>query len=527
MTLRFIKRRMACILVSAMLTMSIIPPLPAVAGEEASFDIFEEAELTDSPSVNESVSGNVSGNDTVSSDSTESAERSGEKKEIWEIASSDGVMVGSLSEDFAIPTAFLTKKKIVLNGMRRTVSGDTYLVMNVDGDYELSGLTGRSGLDISVNKVSYNGLPAYRISVTATEDTPKGSYKFSISPKNRNNGKQLKTQKLIVSVKKKNPAVKWEKSLIVLNRSVKGDFAVNSPNVEGVSILPLSGNSKYKPKIPAGIKVKLENENTVKISAGSGVKLNKAYAVQLWLVYSDSTNVKFVKRKFKVKVTNKQKTVKLKKIKGSKMDLSARNGTAFHYRPVIKNTGLVLNDVSFRDSSVSNNYLIEKVFDPETREITDFFVRAKDGSKLVKGKNTFNFDMKLQPARIDAGTANYTSSFKAAKKSSRIKLVFEKGSSLKITDTLSDNRIVGTIDVRVSAPKYAVIDKDSIKDLTGNGAFKTYWLLDESGQAARIQVVIDKNKVTSGKKYKLVYSLKALGADEGTKPTKITVKYKA
>ncbi len=525
MNLRFIKKRLAFLLIYALLTTIMIPPLTAGA-EEVSFAALSAAAEPETPSENKTVSGDVSRNATPSQDELPPL-RKPDRLEEWDIASADGVMVGSLSADFTLPAAFLSKKKLVLNGMRRMVSADTYLVMNVDGDYELSGLESRNGLDISVNKVSYNGLPAYRISVTATSDTPKGSCRFEIIPKVKSSGRQLKKQKLLVSVKKKNPSVKWEKSLVVLNSSVKGDFALNMPNVEGVSILSLSGNSRYKAKVPAGINVKLQNENTVRISAGKGVKLNKSYVVQLWLVYADSTNVKTVKRKFKVRVTDKSKSIKLKKKKGSKLDLSERSGTAFHYRPVIKNTGLVLSDISFKDGSISDNYLIDKVPDPVTGEITDFYVRAKEGAKLVKGKNTFNFDMELRPAGIDAGTVKSSASFKARKTSSRLKLTLPKGKTLKVTGTLSDNRIVGTVDLRVSGPKYAVIDKDSIKDLTGNSAFSTYWLVDESGQAARIRVVIDKSKVTPGKKYKLVYSLKALGADSDTKPVKITVKYKA
>ncbi|MCR4590633.1 MAG: hypothetical protein K5668_07425 [Lachnospiraceae bacterium] len=543
-----LKKRLAALLTAAVLISVFNPALPAVA-EGLSSDSVNTEQNTDPVSEDslnavsddgraddntDTFDNDNEGTESLSDDAAETlSENAGVPTEDEVIAeedadlfavSADGVSSCSLSADFAMPAAFLTKKKLTLNGMRRTVSDDTYLVLTNDGDYELSGLNG--GLQVSVNKVSYNGFPAYRLSFIATSSTPKGSHKYDIIAKNKKSGVQLKKVRLIVAVTKKNPAVKWQKNRIILNNSVKGDFALNSPTVEGVSVVPLSGN-KYKPKIPAGINITIQNESTIKITAGKNVKINKNYPVTLWLLYSDSTTVKAVKRKFTVKVTNKDETVKLKKVRDSSLDLSARQGTAFHYKPVIKNTGLVLNDVSFRDKSISDNYIIEKVCDPDTKEITDFYVRAKEGAKLVKGKQEFNFDMALQAPRMDAKTVKVTSAFKAAKKSSKIKLVFVNGNALKITETLSDNHIAGTIDLRVTAPRYSVIDGASIKDLNNNGAFKAYWFLDEYGQAVRLRIVIDKNKVTSGKKYNLIYSLKALGADADTAPTKITVKFKA
>ena len=528
-----LKKRLAALLSAAVILSLFNPALPANASEGLSSDsltVKEEGASSDSLLTEENKE-----KDTLSEEgAVEISENSSDtsyKEEIaedvaeLESVSPDGVSGCSLSAAFT-PSAFLTKKKIVLNGMRRTVSDDTYLVLTNDGDYELMGLNSGSGLAVSVNKLSYNGLPAYHLSFTATSSTPKGSYKFNISAKHKSKGFETKKVRLIVSVKKKNPGVKWEKSVVVLNKSVKGDFALNSPTVEGVTVVPLSGN-RYKPKIPAGINISLQNESTVKITAGANLKVNKGYPVTLWLLYSDSTSVKAVKRKFVVKVTDKDKGVKLKKMKDSSLDLSARQGTAFHYRPVVKNTGLEVKDISFRDKSISENFTIDKVRDTETGEITDFYVRAKEGSKLYKGRQDFDFDLFLQTPRVDANTARTTASFKAAKKSSKIKLAFVNGNALKITETLSDNHIAGTVDLKVSAPRYSVIDGDSIKNLTNDNAFKAYWLLDEYGQAARIRIDIDKSKVISGKKYNLVFSLKALGADADTAPTKITVRYKA
>ena len=484
----------------------------------------------DSISMDQADSDTVSGDDSPSDNSTSDNEVSENKperiKEDWEIASIDGVTVRSLSADFTKPVAFLTKKKLVLNGMRRSVSDDTYIVFNVDGDYELSGLTG-GGLEVSVNKLSYNGLPAYRLSVSATAESSKGTTKFVIIPKNRMNGKELNKLKLIVSVKKKNPPVRWKNKVVTLSRSVKGDFALNTPNIDGVSIVPLSGNERYKPKIPACLQVRLQNENTIKITAGEGMKLNKSYPVTLWLMYTDSTSIKAVKRKFNVRVTDKPKSVKLKRLKGSSLNLSDRDGTALHYKPIIMNTGFVVNDVSFKEGSLSENYVIEKTYDPSTMEVTDFYVRAKKGADIRRGKDSFNFDLLLQAPRMDAGNVNQSASARAKKKSTKIKTTFVSGNTLKINETLSDNHVAGSIELRVISPKYAAIDWASIKDLTNNDAFRTEWTIDRWGQAARIRIEIDKNKVRSGKRYSLVYSIKARGADADTAPTKIVVKYKA
>lgn len=447
--------------------------------------------------------------------------------------SAEGIEASSLSSNFTMPAAFLTRSKLTLNGMRRSVSECTYLVLSNDGDYELTGINGTGGVTLSVNRVSYNGFPAFKIEAAATSETPKGSQKFDLVVKNRYNGISLKKVRLTVNVKKTNPAVKWEKDLVVLNSSVKGDFALNSPNIDGVSIIPLSGNEKYKPSIPAGINITLQNENTIKVTASGLLKADKSYPVQLWLLYADSTMVKAVKKKFRVKITDKEAGVTLKKMRGSSLDLTDRTGTGFHYKPVIKNTGLVLNDIAFTGQSISQNYYIEEVRDPDTKEITDFYVKAKDGVKFAKGSETFGFDLFLQAPRMDAKTVRSGASAKGSKKSSKLKFSFVSGNNLKINETLSDNHVAGTIDVRVSTPGFAVIDPLSIMDLTfdsgkvSQDAFKAYWTVDDFGRAARIRIVVDKNKITAGKTYSLIYSLKAKGAAADAAPSKVTVKFKA
>ena len=528
----YLKKRTAVFLaLITLFTACFSSPFPVLAEEPSANLIIaggSGAEISNNSTSSAEVSKNSTSGDEVSKNNTSGNEASEDKpeEEDREIASIDGVTVRSLSADFTKPSAFLTKKKLVLNGMRRSVSDDTYVVFNVDGDYELTGLTG-GGLEISVNKLSYNGLPAYRISVSASSASTGGSIKYNIIPRNRMNGKELKGLRLTVSVKKKNPPVKWKKNVITLSRSVKGDFALNSPDIEGVSIVPLSGNEMYKPKIPSCLRLRLQNENTVRISAGKGVELNKNYPVTLWLMYTDSTDIKAVKRKFNVRVTDKQKSVTLKKLKGSSLNLSDRNGTAFHYKPVAKNTGFVVNDISFKRESLSENYVLEKEFDPATQAVTDFYVRAKNGMPLHKGSDAFDFDLLLQAPGTDAGSLRQTASFSAKKKSTKIKTTFVSGNTLKVNETLSDNHVAGSIELRVISPKYAVIDRASVKDLTNNSAFRTEWIIDRWGQAARIRIEIDKNKVIPGKKYSLVYSLKARGADPGTAPTKIVVKYKA
>ena len=554
MLFHYLKKRTAVLLAFIILFSASFSSLPSIRAEELSANLITAGEaaaedsvsmdndtvsgeespsdnsLSDNSPSDNSLSGNSPSDNSLSDNSTSGNEVSENKservKEDWEIASIDGITVGSLSADFTKPCAFLTKKKLVLNGMRRSVSDDTYIVFNVDGDYELSGLTG-AGFEISVNKLSYNGLPAYRILVSANSSSARGSTKLTITPRNRMNGKELNKLKLIISVKKKNPPVKWKSQTVTLSNSVKGEFALNTPNIDGVSIVPLSGNERYKPKVPACLNIRLQNENTVKITAGKGVKLNKNYPVTLWLMYTDSTQIKAVKRKFNVKVTDKPKNVKLKKLKGSALNLSDRNGTALHYRPLTKNTGFVVNDVSFREGSLSENYTIKKTYAPDTKEVTDFYVCAKNGAVLRRGNDSFGFNMLLQAPGMDAGSMEQTATVRAKKKSTKIKTTFVSGNSLKVNETLSDNHVAGTIELRVISPKYAAIDWASIKDLTNNAAFRAEWTIDRWGQTARIRIVIDKSKVISGKKYTLAYSLKARGADAETVPTKIVVKYKA
>ena len=154
----------------------------------------------------------------------------------------------------------LTKKKIVFYAADRPVSDDTYLVLDVDGDYEISGLDDGGSLKFLTEKVSYNGLPAYHITVSADNSLYKQIIKRDIVLTDRKSGRQTKALKLTVQMGKKSPAAAWKKSLVTLNASDKGDFAVNSPKYEGFSIAPLSSNH-YKPKIPGEISVALINEN--------------------------------------------------------------------------------------------------------------------------------------------------------------------------------------------------------------------------------------------------------------------------
>lgn len=442
----------------------------------------------------------------------------------------NGISLNSLSSNFTKPYAFLTKKKVVLNGMRASVSDDTYLVMNTDGDYEVTGIASSNNIGIYIDKVSFNELPAFRIGIEAGSKTTKGTYKYDISLKDRKSGAQLNKLKFKVVIKKTNPPTKWKKQTVVLGTASK-NFALNSPNVDGVSIVPIN-STKYKAKIPDGIYIKLQNESTIKITADTKkLKQNKNYAVQLYFMYTDSPNLKVVKKRFKVKITNESPSVTFKKTGGGTMDLAARAGTSMHFRPVVKNTGMVVNDVRI-DGAISENYIIEKDYDPETREITDIYIKAKDSAVLSKGKTVLNLDAVLQDPRMDTKEVHAKSSVKTARKSSKIRLAFVSGNQLKFNETLSDNLIAGTIELRVLSPLFAKIDTDSILDLTYDkgkvpkDAFKSYWTVDEYGQAARIRVVADKSKIVSGKKYTLTYSLRAKGADKNIAPTKVNIKVK-
>ena len=494
-----LKRRMACTVVLALVMLSL-NSFVCVAEEEA------DAEETGALSVSE-------------------VEAPQELATETEIVISDTVRVRSLSSDFTVPPASLTKKKIVFYAADRPVSDDTYLVLDVDGDYEISGLDDAGDIRFLTEKVSYNGLPAYHITVSADNSLYKQIIKRDIVLTDRKSGRQTKALKLTVQMGKKSPAASWKKSLVTLNASDKGDFAVNSPKYEGFSIAPLSSNH-YKPKIPGEISVALINENTVRVQAGPNIKLNKTYPVQLWLINADCSPVKAVKKTFSVKQVSKESILTLKRAMGSSMDLSSRSGTAFHYRPVVRNSGLVLNDIDFSKASMSENYILEKYKDPGTGEITDIFVKAKEGAGLTAGAVEFSFDSILGNPGMDAKSVKRSSYFTASRKTSRIRCSFVSGNKLTINETLSDNNIAGTFEIRVNSPKFGRIDPASVKDVS-EGAFKSYWTVDKDGRVARVRVVVNKAGILPKKTYNLVYYLKAVGAASETKPTKITVKYKA
>ncbi len=478
----------------------------------------------ESVSGNENASGDesVSGNKDVSEDESQPVPYLvSETEEII----SETVKVRSLSSDFTAPSAFLTENKITFYAADNTVRGYTYLVVNVDGDYEISGLDSAGGLDFSAARVSYNGLPAFHITVSGDSAVNKSTIKKDIVLEDRKSGKQTKPVRLTVITGKKFPEPEWKKSLVTINASDKSGFAVNSPNRSGISIAPVSSN-RYKSVIPKALNVTLLNENTVKIKAGKGMKLNKPYQVQLWLINTESPDAKAVKKKFTVKLTDMATFVSYKKAADSSLDLVSRSATALHYRPVIKNTGMVLNDICFKNPSMSENYVLQKEYDPGTGEITDIFVRAKDGAAITGGKTEFSFESILGQAGTDSGNIKKVSTVRAGKKTTRIRTAFVGGNKLRISEALSDNNIAGTFEIRVTSPKFGKIDPKTIKDLN-KGLCTAYWTVDKYGSVARVKVVINKGKLVSRKNYNFSFSFKAVGAPASAKPTKFTLKYKA
>ena len=508
------KKRTACALVLALLTLSLNSFVcVAEEGTEAAgnelLSVSEEGTETAETGLF-----SVSGEEAPEKLVTET-----------ELIISDTVRVRSLSSDFTVPPAFLTKKKLVFYTADRPVSDDTYLVLDVDGDYEISGLEDAGSLKFIKEKVSYNGLPAYHITVSADSSLYKQIVKRDIVLTDRNSGRRSKALKLTVQLGKKGPAAVWKKSLVTLNASDKGDFAVNSPKYEGFSIAPLSSN-RYRPKIPPEISLALINENTVRVKAGANIRLNKTYPVQLWLINTECNPVKAVKKRFSVKLVSKESILSLKRAPDSSMDLSSRSDTAFHYRPVVRNAGLVLNDIGFSNASMSDNYILEKYTDPGTGEITDIFVRAKEEAGLTSGATEFSFNSVLGNPGMDAKSVKRTSYFTASRKTSRIRCSFVSGNKLMINETLSDNHIAGTFEIRVNSPRFGRIDPSSVK-AADEGPFKSYWTVDRDGRVARVRVVINRSGIIPKKTYNLCYFLKAVGAPSGTKQTKITVKYKA
>jgi len=530
------KKRLAIILSAAFIVSAADLPFSVNASEMVSDNriLSENETFPDNGSVSEEDA--EDGAAGISGDSVEDPVTEGETPDGGGIlitadsTSVNGVSTDSLSSNFTKPYAFLTKKKVVLNGMRASVSDNTYLVMNTDGDYEVTGITSSNGIGIYINKLSLNGLPAFRIGIEAGSNTAKGSYKYDIGLKDKKNGREINRLKFRIVVKKVNPMVKWKKQTVVLGTASR-NFALNSPTVEGVSIVPVD-STKYKAKIPEGISIKLQNESTIKITADpKKLELNKNYAVVLYFMYTDSTKMKVVKKRFRVKLTNGTPSVRFKKVGAGSLDLSSRDGSSVHYRPVTKNTGLAVNDVKI-DGTLSENFTIEKDHDPETGEVTDIYIKAKDGAALTKGKVNLALSAVLQNPRMDTKEVYAKAAVSTSKRSSKLRLAFISGNQLKFNETLSDNLIAGTIELRILSPTFAKIDTDSILDLTCDtgkvpkDAFKSYWTVDEYGQAARIRVVADKSKIVSGQKYNLSYSLRAKGADKSTAPTKVLVKVK-
>ncbi len=522
-------RKKTAFLLALILILTVVTPYISLKAEET-----VSADLMDTPSGNQGTpSGNtgtsVSGDSTVSGDEDTPA---GEEQPLEEKVG-EGIVIRSLSSDFTKPSVFLTKKTIKLNGLRREDRDETWLMINVDGDYELKGLGSGGGLSLEGQKTSYNGLPAFHITVSSTSASFGGTYRYDLSVLDRKSGRESGRVRLTVAVKKKNPVAKWKKSLVTLNISGKDEAALNSPDVPGVSIAPVSGNAKYKALIPKCVNVSLINENTVKITRGPGMELNKKYTVQLWMIYADSTAVSAVRKKFSVMLTDKDSSVSFKKQKDSSLDLSERNGTALHYAPSAKNSGFLIKDLRFRDPSLSVDYILDKRFDEDTGELSDIYLRARNGASISKGTGEYFFDTETFYPGSGQETSVRSASFRAARKTSKLKLAFVSGNTLKINETLSDNKIAGTIEVRVQKPRFAAVDPGSIRDITSDsgkvpkGTFTASFVIDSHGQAVRIRIVADKAKLTSGKNYDILFSMKAKGASPDTAATKLKIRYKA
>ncbi|MCR4890907.1 MAG: hypothetical protein K5989_01785 [Lachnospiraceae bacterium] len=442
----------------------------------------------------------------------------------------DGVSINSLSANFKGRTAFLTSRKIVLNAMKNRDYGETYLVFNVSGNYHIEGISDPGpGLTVTETPTSYNGFPAIRIGVSANEKATKGNYRLNLVPEDKFSGDRLKQLKLSIKVQSKYPSPAWTQKTITFNRGIKGEFALNTPTAEGVTIAPLNSD-KYPSTIPAGVNVRLDNENTVRVSLGESVK-KKSFKVVLWLLYSDYDNFKAVKKAFTVKIADKEQTVKMKKASGSKMDLLQREGTAFHYQPIIKNTGLVVRNVAFSRDSLSESYILRTVSDPDSQAIEDIYLSTVSDAALRTGGDTVNLTLTLQEPRQDAKTLTRAVSLKVRRNASGLKLKSMTGKKLIFSEELSDNKVVCYTDLIVQSPAYAAVDPHTITDISDSskvpkGAFSTLWTVDPCGRALRARIIMDKSKVVAGKNYKLTYRMQALGAPDG-KYGKITFSVKA
>ncbi len=432
--------------------------------------------------------------------------------------------VKGASADFSKKTARLIAKTLTLNGSRESDTAETYVVFNVSGDYALEGLPASSDdVRITQDKIlSYNGLPAVRLIVSADNNSGKGVHIYTITPIERNSGDKLNPLKLRVKIVKKYAPVGFQKKVIYLNKNTKGEFALNSPTLSGAVIMPLN-SEKYKPSIPSGVQVSLDNENTVRVSLGNTkvttakgkTKDVKSFRIKLWIGYADYEDFKAVSKTFTVKVAEGSPGVKLIKKAGSRIDLSQREATSLHYVPGVLNSGYVVKNVELPDS-MSDKFTLRTVSDPDNEAITDIYISAKKGAKIDPGSQSAGLKLTLQEPRQDAETFEKTANIRFAVKTSKLTLKAVDGKKLSISQSISDDYGVSYKEVMVTGKSYARIDPDSIEEIASDklpkGAVNAEWEVDGSGQAARIIFTIDKKKLTEGKSYKLKYKVRAVGA---------------
>ena len=432
----------------------------------------------------------------------------------------------SLSEAFSERTARLTNKTLKLNGSRNSDASDTWVVFNLSGNYVLEGLNdSQNGISISADRlVSYNGLPAIHITVSIDDDASKGSYLYTITPIERISGDKLKPLKLRVKIEKKYAAAGFQKKVITLSKKIHGDFALNSPSVSGAVIMPLN-SEKYKPSIPTGVHVSLDNENTVRVSLGNTTvktakgktKQLKSFKIKLWIGYADYNTFKAVPRSFTVKVASSEPKVNLVKKAGSRIDIIQRAATSFHYVPNVQNSGYVVKSVELPDS-MQGKYALTTVSDPDSQAITDIYLSALPGTAIQSGGNTASLKMTMQEPRQDAETFVKTATIRFTGSSSKLILKAVGGKNLSISQSLSDNKGVCYKEVIVAGNTFAKIDPNGIKEVKSDkfpsDAVSAVWQVDEFGQAAKVSIIVDKNKLRMGKAYKLQYKIRAIGAPE-------------
>lgn len=432
----------------------------------------------------------------------------------------------SLSSDFSERTARLTSKTLKLNGNRSSDSADTWVVFNLSGNYLLEGLNDvQNDISISTDSVvSYNGLPAIHITLSIDGDTSKGTYLYTITPIERNSGDKLKPLKLRVKIEKKYAAAGFQKKIITLSKKIHGDFALNTPSVSGAVIMPLN-SEKYKTSIPAGVHVSLDNENTVRVSLGNTTvktakgktKQVKSFKIKLWIGYAEYNNFKAVPRSFTVKVASSEPKVSLVKKAGSRIDIIQRAATSFHYIPNVQNSGYVVKSVELPDS-MQGKYALTTVSDPDSQAITDIYLSALPGTNIQNGSNTASLKMTMQEPRQDAETFVKTGTVKFAGRSSKLILKAVGGKNLSFSQSISDNKGVCYKEVIVAGNTFAKIDPMGIKEIKSDkvpsDAVFAEWQVDEYGQAARVTIIVDKEKLRTGKAYKLKYKVHAIGAPE-------------